>query len=428
MAPVAPLRPLRAGSSRLRALLALAALAVVTPPDAAALEQDPGDARYLFAFGFTSTSSAGTTGVPPVAAGGGIYVIGDSISWQVPYVQRAAAQGVAATVRSVPGWSLRYHRVVDTWPGSDVDSVADAAASDAAAVVLQLGTNDVACLHRAPNWCPATPEDDDPAHPAFVARQREAIRDEQAAAVDTLLAAGKCVVWAGPRRPATDGIITAEDVDWFNGTLRDLALAHPGRVHDAGYAAHVAATPALAGDFAAPESDGIHPRTAAARDALADLVLEQALAHCPVDRLAPPPAPDPPAGAPAPPAVAPPAAAEESAAWPPTAIAPPRSPRAAPLALGVSAPRMLTRTQARRGLRISLTADPGAVVLLRGRTAAGASAAAPRLVVLPGGRRDVTLHLSRRVLDAARRRPQTVTLTAAHAGQGRSLRIRVVPG
>jgi hypothetical protein len=212
---------------------------------------------------------------------GGLYVIGDSISQGVPYVETAASVGANAWVRAHPGWAIQSHRHRTEW-SNHLDSFSDAAASDASTVFVQLGTNDAWCLRWAGGACAqfGTVPDDNPGYPDFAYREKLAIVIEMKAAIDTLLAAGKCVIWAGPREINTAAAY-AEDFRFFNDWIKGLANQYPGSLFYAGYHEFANGNPDLRDDLAL--GDPIHPDTAAGRQAIASLVVYEAQGLCHMD-------------------------------------------------------------------------------------------------------------------------------------------------
>jgi hypothetical protein len=252
------------------------ALGAALPGGATGMEFAPtyeqGPRTPFNVFGGQELSSATTPGLPATHNDGGLYVIGDSISGGVPYVDRAAADGVRSEVRSWVGWTTRFHRLVTSWDTSPLASFDEAAAGSWSAVFVQLGTNDIACLHGGV-YCQVR-ADDTPEH---LAEERGKVVAEVTAATDELLAAGKCVLWAGPRH----GVSTdASDVDAFEAALDGLQAAHPGAFHNVDFDAYTASDDALRADFARPESDGVHPTTAEARAAIAELAVTEAEREC----------------------------------------------------------------------------------------------------------------------------------------------------
>ncbi len=293
-------------------LLALTLLLLVSAATATAIERDPSyedGPRTPFNFlGGVDEDTADVPGLPATAERDGLAVVGDSISIAVPYVRRAAEDGIRVRVQAWSGWTIRLHRLVTGWQSSTQPSLETAATGDAAAVFVSLGTNDVGCLEPY-GLCPDTPEPGTPEYESFGREERARIVEEVDGAAERLLQAGKCVLWAGPR-PRNSGYSPDADVEAFNDRLRDIAAEHPGRFTYVDYAAYSESDPALRADFDDPESDGIHPRTAAGRAAIAELAITSAREHCPIrsePRVAvSPPLPPPPAP-PTPPAPEPPA-------------------------------------------------------------------------------------------------------------------------
>jgi hypothetical protein len=259
------------------------AVALAAPTAASALEAAPtygwGPRTPFLFFPGVDERTATVAGLPPSAPAGGIDVIGDSISTGVPYVARGAQDGVRVDVRSWFGWNIRFHRSVTGWSDTALPSVEQAATDGQRAVIVQLGTNDIYCL-RADEACPDTPRDGDARAEAWVAAGRAAITTQVQALAARLLDAGKCVVWAGPR---AGGSLRATDVDFFDGVLADVQDAHPGRLHLVRWDTD----PAVVADFADPGSDGIHPRTTAARAAIADTLVDAAEQSCGLDATPP---------------------------------------------------------------------------------------------------------------------------------------------
>ena len=281
-------------------------------------------------------------------ADGGLYAIGDSISWGVPYIERAAADGARAQVRSWAGWTVMLHRLVTSWNDAPDATFDDAAAGTWGAVFVELGTNDIACLHGG-SGCWENPSNS----PEQLAAEQAKIGEQVQAAAATLLDAGKCVVWAGPR---TGPGSNAADVATFNARLRDLERDHPGAFAYVDYDAYSRTDAALRADFAGPDSDGVHPRTTAGRAAIAELAVTSAQQHCGL--AADPPAAAPPAPVPPPPVAAPPPAAPVEAPAPAPALEPEPARAPAPAAGAVpvrssasARTRAATRCAAARGAR-----------------------------------------------------------------------------
>jgi hypothetical protein len=256
---------------------------------ASALERAPtyenGPRTPFNPYGGVEDQSSTTPGLAPTPADGGLDVIGDSISSGVPYIQRAAADGARSEVRAWAGWTVMLHRLVTSWNDSPDASFDDAATGTWGAVFVELGTNDIACLHGGSTcWENAS------VNPEWRAAEQAKIADQVQAAAATLLDAGKCVVWAGPREsPGSD----ATDVENFNTQLRDLERDHPGEFAYVDYDAYSQADEALRSDFARAGSDGVHPQTAGGRAAIAELAVTSAEQRCGL-------AADPPSKAPTP--------------------------------------------------------------------------------------------------------------------------------
>ncbi len=162
---------------------------------------------------------------------------------------------------------------VGTWPSRDIQTLTDAAHSNAKAVFVELGTNDAPCAGQ----------------PDPVSCQL-GVAYTVKVAIDQLLGAGKCVVWAGPREidpstgsPAPDG----NDYDVLNDFIQGYAAnhpGHPGRLYYANWDQYV-----WSGQNSPPGSSGralyddlvlttendygrghIHPDTQGSMQALAD--------------------------------------------------------------------------------------------------------------------------------------------------------------
>ncbi|WP_158894770.1 SGNH/GDSL hydrolase family protein [Amycolatopsis anabasis] len=215
----------------------------------------------------------------------GIYVIGDSISLLVPYGPTNTAAGLHTWERVGIGWNVMCHSVPggdtnDPAPGHDIgddgdaDSFGDAGRSPAQAVWIELGSNDIACIMPG---CPGTPPD-----PVLVEFQR--IFTEVDAEAQRLADRGKCVVWAGAREIDRRGT-PPEVARAFNQHLRDLQNRWPGRFFYVDYHAYSYQNEALRRSLDDPipgqnPPDGLHPRTAEGRQAIASLELWTSRAHC----------------------------------------------------------------------------------------------------------------------------------------------------
>lgn len=207
----------------------------------------------------------------------GLYVIGDSISNGVPYVATGSAASAHVWVRWQAGWSTYPHRRTP-WGASNTDSFTDAARSPASTVFVQLGTNDTACMRAGNALCGEYPVDE-------AARQNEKLRIvlETAAATRTLLDAGKCVIWAGPREIDRAGSSHTDAAD-MNAWLRNMQTQFPGRFYYADYHAYSFDNADLRYSLdEAPGADRVHPVTAAGRQAIANLAvfLARYLCHMP---------------------------------------------------------------------------------------------------------------------------------------------------
>jgi hypothetical protein len=204
----------------------------------------------------------------------GMYVIGDSISIDVPYIQTGSGVGAHVWVRWQAGWSTYPHRR-NPWGISNLDSFTDAARSPASTVFVQLGTNDVACMRAGNFLCGYVP-------PTEADRQHEKLRIvlEATAGVSTLLDTGKCVIWAGPREIDVPGSAAVDAVD-MNNWLRELQRQHPGRFFYADYSSYSFDNPDLRHSLdEAPGADRIHPVTPAGRQAIANFAVFLARSLC----------------------------------------------------------------------------------------------------------------------------------------------------
>jgi hypothetical protein len=255
----------------LSCLLAMIGTVMIPAVPAQALERTP-CGRNLFGMGQSG----------PWAPG--IYVIGDSISWFVPYGATNTAAGLHTWERAGIGWNVMCHSVSggDTndptgapiGADGDADSFGDAARSPAQAIWVELGTNDVACV--MPGCAGPAPA------PWLVEMQR--IFTEVDAEAQRLVNAGKCVVWAGVR--AIDRTGTPSEIgEAFNQHLRDLQNRWSGRFFYVDYHAYSYQNEALRHSLDDPipgaaAPDGIHPRTAEGRQAIANLALLTSRVHC----------------------------------------------------------------------------------------------------------------------------------------------------
>jgi hypothetical protein len=198
----------------------------------------------------------------------GLYVIGDSISWLfVPYIATGSAAGLHVFQRTWVGGTVYSHRH-QNWGASDLPSFDDAAVSPARTVFVQLGTNDTGGL-RSPGMTP---------------QQREIeqwlILDEVLRGTKRLIDAGKCVLWAGPREIDRPNDSSVADAASFNQLLRNLENAYPGQFFYVDYSAYSFENEALRQSLDGPSGDRIHPSTAEARQAIADLAVQSALELC----------------------------------------------------------------------------------------------------------------------------------------------------
>ncbi|RZS38976.1 hypothetical protein EV193_104187 [Herbihabitans rhizosphaerae] len=197
----------------------------------------------------------------------GMYVIGDSISNNVPYIPTGTAAGAHVWVRWQAGWSTYPHRRTP-WGAANRDSFRDAAQSPASTVFVQLGTNDVTCMRAGNPLCAYYPPT-----PADLRHEKNLIILETTAAATTLLNAGKCVIWAGPREINRSGSAGVDAAD-MNAWLRELQRRHPGRFFYADYNAYSFSNADLRYSLdEAPGSDRVHPVTAAGRQAIANFAV-----------------------------------------------------------------------------------------------------------------------------------------------------------
>ena len=204
----------------------------------------------------------------------GLYVIGDSISFAVPYVETGAALGEKVWQRAGFGWSTFAHRNT-LWGQSGLSSFEDAARSSAKVVFVELGTNDTACM-RSGGWC----FNDFPATPEAQNAERFRMLGEILGGVQRLTEAGKCVLWAGPReieRPEA----SSDEPRAFNQMLRLMQDAFPGRFFYVDYNQFSFDNQALRDSLdTVPGADRIHPKTAEGRQAVASLAFWLAKLWC----------------------------------------------------------------------------------------------------------------------------------------------------
>lgn len=204
----------------------------------------------------------------------GMYVIGDSISRDVPYVATGTAAAAHVWVRWQAGWSTYPHRRT-LWGTGNIDSFTDAARSPASVVFVQLGTNDTGCMRAGNALCGEYPPDE-------AARQNEKLRIvlETAAAARQLIDAGKCVIWAGPREIDRVGSAAVDAAD-MNAWLRNMQSQYPGRFFYADYHTYSFDNPDLRHSLdEAPGADRVHPVTAGGRQAIANFAVFLARAQC----------------------------------------------------------------------------------------------------------------------------------------------------
>lgn len=245
-------------------------IAMVAPAHAAALER-PAEAVFY-------GEHAGGA-----ADGDKLYVIGDSISAGVPYLAAGESNGLAMWVRFQAGWSAYAHRTTkwcEPEPYCEAQtSVRAAAESDAHTVFVQLGTNDIRCM-RPDEMCAGY---DPPRTEAERHQERSLIAAETLAVAKTLVDAGKCVVWAGPREVAGDTWLAADAIA-MNTWLRVLEDIFPGAFFYADYHRFSFANPAvlnsLDNSWMHPDADGVHPRSDEARAAIADFAVQSAINKC----------------------------------------------------------------------------------------------------------------------------------------------------
>jgi hypothetical protein len=195
----------------------------------------------------------------------GLYVIGDSISFMVPYTETARALGEKVWQRAGFGWSTYGHRN-KLWGQSMLSSFEDAALSPARVVFVELGTNDTSCM-RAGGWCGS----DFPATPEAANAERWRMLGEVLAATQRLTDAGKCVLWAGPREIERPDSGVAEPRA-FNEMLRTVQTMFPGRFFYVDYNQYTIDNQALRDSLDnVPGADRIHPATPEGRQAIANL-------------------------------------------------------------------------------------------------------------------------------------------------------------
>ncbi|AEF41134.1 hypothetical protein [Hoyosella subflava] len=263
------MRSARTGMASVVSVLAMV-LMLLAPAQAAALER-PADKIFY-------DEQEGGADAP-----GGLYVIGDSISVDVPYLEVGEEQGLRVWVRYQAGWSAFAHRT-SKWCSPEPfcqpqTSVSAAAQSDASTVFVQLGTNDIRCLRPDPLCAPYLP----PLSPEQRDAERSLIAAETLAVAKTLIDAGKCVVWAGPREVAGDTWL-ADDAAAMNGWLRALEKVFPGNFYYADYHALSFADEALLtsldNPWAHPDADRVHPRSVEGRQAIAEFAVSTAVSQC----------------------------------------------------------------------------------------------------------------------------------------------------
>ncbi|MDB4985025.1 MAG: hypothetical protein JWN04_203 [Myxococcaceae bacterium] len=260
-----------------------------------------------------------TTGTRTLDVGNGLYVIGDSISMSpgtprdkpsdnptgfplsnppYSYIAQQNLVHKKVAVRALGGATVADFRVRTGWPGSGGNTtVADVLASNARVVYIELGTNDVSCMHRSTFVPPGPdgvedgasvdtcdqlkdkgnlviPADTDAGYTAWRDAQRAKIKSDALALINDLVSANRCVIWAGPREINIYGS-RAEDYAWFNNVLKAYATTKPG-FHYANLDLYAKNTPALTADWG-KDWDGkglnVHPQTGAAAYALAQFAI-----------------------------------------------------------------------------------------------------------------------------------------------------------
>jgi hypothetical protein len=218
-----------------------------------------------------------------------MYVIGDSISARAArqIVRTGRAAGFKTYLRARDGFDTGYQMYYRGWPNG-VPSFTDAVRSGARAVLVQLGTNDVGCLRYSATMCRTTPPVDSPRFPRWYRNQVSAIVRRMKAAVDQLLDAGKCVIWAGPRESESN-YARKSDSQRINRWLKRYSAnhpQHPGKFIYADWDRAVYRTPALNADLVAQTDsppnwpDSIHPQTEEGRQALANFQVRYAKNRC----------------------------------------------------------------------------------------------------------------------------------------------------
>jgi hypothetical protein len=203
----------------------------------------------------------------------GLYVIGDSISFAVPYGPTGDSLNIHTWERAGFGWSTFAHRN-EHWGASGLTSFEDAAGSPASVVFVELGTNDTGCMRAAPMcWeYPDTPEKQE--------AERWKMVGEISAGAQQLVDAGKCVIWAGTREiERADS--SYDEAKAFNLALRKLEGALPGKFFYIDYSAYSFDNEALRYSLDdAPDADHIHPKTDEGRQAVANLAFWYARLLC----------------------------------------------------------------------------------------------------------------------------------------------------
>lgn len=264
------------------ALTAALAGVVALPSRSSALPSDTTDPKYINS---VLVPRDDTNGFRTLDVAGGMYIIGDSLStfpgdlkvsadtvwsFNVNYAAAAAQtlQHKKVAVHAHSGFTAGDHLRRVNWPGNPtVPTVFDAAASNAQTVFIELGTNDVSCMHRS-QYMPKMPGttktdaaslicDDNPkvlpdlpatAYSNWRTQQRTTIQNEVFALLDALTQT-KCVIVAGPREVDLYGA-KVEDNRWFNDMLKAYGALHPNaRFHYANLDAYAKSNQAMKDDW-----------------------------------------------------------------------------------------------------------------------------------------------------------------------------------
>lgn len=201
-----------------------------------------------------------------------MYAVVDSVGFWVPFDSVGETFDTGVQVRGGFGWSTHAH-AHHPWGKNLRSSFEDAALSSATMVFVVLGTNDVACM-RPGELCGDTADTEQER-----ATERAKWFEEVDSAAQALTAAGKCVMWAGPRE--LEAVTAAvEEPRAFNQMLRDLQVRYPGQFFYVDYHRLSFENAELNESLDGPSGDRIHPWTPAANTAIANLAFESAVSLC----------------------------------------------------------------------------------------------------------------------------------------------------